>query len=463
MILAGDMTTKAIATWATGLESHAIPQSVQQAASRSLYNFVGCAIGGCNHLTVAKVKDSLVEFFGKPTSTVFGNHGSLRTDPQHGALLNGIASHVHDYDDTHLSTIIHPTGPVASAALAYAERCENPIAGSDLITALIIGIETSCKLGLAVWPSHYDIGWHITSSTGSIGAAVAVSKLMKLTESQTAHAIGIAATQVTGLREMFGSDTKAFHVGRAAQNGLLAAQLASKGFTSSETALEAKRGWANVVIGSSEHKPQLDKYCGLESPDGLGQTWEIEKNAFKPFPCGIVCHPAIDAAIQLHHDFQARNVKIEAVESVGIKVHPLVIELTSKRTPKDGLEGKFSVFHGAAVGLLHGKAGPAQYDDSVVTSTEVITLRDKIDARIGEDVKPDEALMTVRLKNGELLEKHVEHAVGSLDKPMIDSDLSEKFLDQCSLVLGKEAAGEASALAWRLGEVDDVREILRRL
>ncbi|USW58864.1 Putative MmgE/PrpD superfamily protein [Septoria linicola] len=457
------MTTKTIATWATGLGPHAIPQTVRQAASRSLYNYIGCAVGGCNHLTVSKVKDSLSDFFGKPTSTVFGNRESLRTDSQHAALLNGIASHVHDYDDTHLSTIIHPTGPVASAALAYAERCESPITGSDLITALIIGIETSCKLGLAVWPSHYDIGWHITSSTGSIGAAVAVAKLMELTENQTAHAIGIAATQVTGLREMFGSDTKAFHVGRAAQNGLLAAQLASKGFTSSESALEANRGWANVVIGSSEHKPQLDRFCTLESPDGLGQTWEIEKNAFKPFPCGIVCHPAIDAAIQLHHDFQARNVNIEDIQSVDIKVHPLVLELTSKRTPKDGLEGKFSVFHGAAVGLLFGKAGPAQYDDALVTSAQVITLRDRVNARIGEDIKPDEAYMTVRLRNGKILDKHVEHAVGSLEKPMTDSDLSDKFLDQCGLVLRREAAGEASALAWGLGEADDVGEILRRL
>ena len=454
-----EMATKTIAAWAANLQPSAIPSTVQKAASRSLYNYIGCTIGGSQHPTVLKVQESLSEYFGKPTSTIYGNSGTLRTDSPHAALLNGIASHVHDYDDTHLSTIIHPTGPIASAVLAYAES--RSVSGSDLITALTAGIETSCKLGLAVWPSHYDLGWHITSTTGSIGAAVALSKLMNLTESQTVHAIGIAATQVTGLREMFGSDTKAFHVGRAAQNGLLAAQLASKGFTSSEAALEAKRGWANVVLGSTTQTPQFDKYCSLESPEGLGRTWEVERNAFKPFPCGIVCHPAIDGAIQLHQQIRAKKARIEDIESVDIMVHPLVIELTSKRTPKDGLEGKFSVFHGAAVGLLYGKASPAEYADAIVTDSSVIAVRDKIQATIDESLRADECLITVTLKNGGVLQTHVEHAVGSLEKPMTDLQLTKKFLDQCSLVLGEQGAEQASTLAWKIGEARDVGEMLK--
>ncbi|KAK3104301.1 hypothetical protein LTR53_018503, partial [Teratosphaeriaceae sp. CCFEE 6253] len=189
-----------------------------------------------------------------------------------------------------------------------------------------------------------DIGWHITSSTGSVGAAVAVGKLMKLSEDQMAHAIGLAAVQVVGLREMFGSDTKSFHPGRAAQSGLLAALLAEQGYTSSSQALEAKRGWANVVAGGGS--PKLEHYLSQ-----LGQKWEIEANAFKPFPCGIVIHPAIDGSIQLRQEMMRKGLTTEQIESVELRVHPLVIELTSKRTPKDGLEGKFSVFHGAAIGL----------------------------------------------------------------------------------------------------------------
>jgi len=192
---------------------------VKTAALRSLYNYIGCTIGGSNHAAVTKAHDALSPFFGPSTASLLGHQGSSKTDAQHAALLNGIASHVHDYDDTHLATIIHPTGPVASALLAYAEY-KGSISGSDLLCALTAGIEASCKIGLAVWPEHYDIGWHITSSTGSVGAAVGVGKLMKLTEDQMAHAIGLAAVQVIGLREMFGSDTKSFHPGRAAQSGL---------------------------------------------------------------------------------------------------------------------------------------------------------------------------------------------------------------------------------------------------
>lgn len=267
------MATVKLARWATRLNSTAISASVDRAASRSLYNWIGCAIGGSQHDTVKKAHLALTPLFGAPTATLFGNNGTSRTDMQHACLLNGIASHVHDYDDTHLATIIHPTGPVASAILAYAEYV--PVSGRALMDALIAGIEASCKLGLSVWPEHYDIGWHITSTTGSIGAAVAVGKLMGLDEEAMANAIGLASVQVVGLREMFGSDTKSFHPGRAAQNGLLAALCAQQGFTSSTQALEAKRGWANVVAGGG--KPKLDHYL-----EELGQVWEIESNAFKP-------------------------------------------------------------------------------------------------------------------------------------------------------------------------------------
>ncbi|KAK5138266.1 hypothetical protein LTR08_003327 [Meristemomyces frigidus] len=457
------MATKHLAHWATSLTPSSIPASVQLAALRSLYNYVGCAIGGSNHGTVAKAYDALSPFFGPATSTLYGRggeHEGSKVDAQHAALLNGIASHVHDYDDTHLATIIHPTGPVASAVLAYAEyhatTTSSPVSGEETLCALTAGIEASCKIGLAVWPQHYDIGWHITSSTGSVGAAVAVGKLLKLTEDQMAHAIGIASVQVVGLREMFGSDTKSFHPGRAAQSGLLAALLAQKGYTSSPQALEAKRGWANVVAGGGT--PQLDKYVGE-----LGSKWEIEANAFKPYPCGIVCHPVIDGCIQLHHEMVAKSLKVEDVQSIEARVHPLVIELTSKRTPRDGLEGKFSVFHGGAVGLLYGKAGPAQYADNVVADLAVISLRDQIEATPDEQLAADETYLTVHFADGSKLEKHVQHAVGSLEVPMSDAQLTEKFVDQAALVLGKDGAQRASDAAWKIGQAEDIVKVLQAL
>jgi len=193
-----------------------------------------------------------------------------------------------------------------------------PVRGQDLLLALVAGIEAECKVGLAVWPEHYDVGWHITSTAGSIGAAVAVGKLLGLSPEQLTHAVGLAATQVVGLRDMFGSHTKSFHPGRAAQAGLLAALLAQRGYTSSAQALEAKRGWANVVAATkTDPQAGLQKWIGFGEADvGVGLftaaagkgRWEILRNSFKPFPCGIVIHPIIDACIRLHRDMEAKGL-----------------------------------------------------------------------------------------------------------------------------------------------------------
>ncbi|OQU96116.1 hypothetical protein CLAIMM_02247 [Cladophialophora immunda] len=454
------MATLRLAAWSTSLQSSDLPAAVSQAAVRSFYNWTGCALGGSNHPTTTTALEALAPFFGKPTSSILGHRsggGDIGSaDASHAALINGIASHVHDYDDTHLETIIHPTGPVASALLAQAEALGKPVAGDEFILALVAGIEAECKVGLAVWPKHYDIGWHITSTTGSIGAAVAVGKLLNLTTEQMAHAIGIAATQVTGLREMFGSDTKSFHVGRAAQNGLMAAVLASKGYTSSTQALEAKRGWVNVV-SETRH---LDAVMPT-----LGQVWETEKNSFKPFPCGIVVHPIIDACIQLHRDMRQRGLTAAQIRRVHCKVHPLVLELTGKKTPQDGLQAKFSVYHGGAVGLVLGKAGPAQYEDAVVTGAEIVAVRDRIDAAADAGLGADEAEVVVEFDGptAATLTKHVTHAIGSLEVPMTDAQLQDKFIDQVTPVLGAEGAKKASDAALALQGVADVSALAKGL
>lgn len=444
------MATKTLVHWAVNLKT--IPTETRHAALRSLYNYIGCAIGGSGHPTVTKAYTALAPLFGQSSSSLLGT--TSKVDMQNAALLNGIASHVHDYDDTHLATIIHPTGPVASALLAYAEFQGNSLGSDELLIALVTGIEASCKLGLAVWPEHYDIGWHITSTTGAIGAAVGVGKLMHLSESQLAHAIGIAAVHVIGLREMFGSDTKSFHPGQAAASGIVAALLARQGYTSSDHALEAKRGWANVVAGGGAGASRLDAILG-----SLGEKWEIESNSFKPFPCGIVCHPAIDAAIQCHNELAQRGVDPSQIKGASLKVHPLVVELTSKRFPRDGLEGKFSVFHGCAVGLLYGKAGPAQYEDSVVTASEVTELRNKVGITASDSIRADEAHLCVRLRD-ERVERHVVHALGSLEVPMTDEQLKQKFFDQVSMVLGNSAAVKASEAAWSMGNAEDILPLM---
>lgn len=196
---------------------------------------------------------------------------------------------------------------------------------------------------------------------------------------------------------------------------------------------------------------RLDEFVG-----SLGQVWEIEKNAFKPFPCGIVVHPVIDGCIQLHKDMKGQGLDVQGIRGVKCKVHPLVLELTGKKTPQDGLQAKFSVYHGAAIGLVLGKAGPAQYADDVVTSDEIVSVRDKIDAEADQKLGADETEIVVEFQDGKQLKKHVKHAIGSLEVPLTDEQLQEKFLDQVSLVLGEKGAKKASDTAWGLKDAGDV-------
>ncbi|OAQ78192.1 hypothetical protein VFPBJ_06311 [Purpureocillium lilacinum] len=464
------MATARLAHWAYNLTFADLPPDVVRAAVRSFYNWAGCTIGGSRHEAASIAHDTLSPFFGPAHASLLGL--SVSADAQHAALLNGIASHVHDYDDTHLDTIIHPTGPVASALLAVAEL-HAPVRGQDLLLALVAGIEAECKVGLAVWPEHYDVGWHITSTAGSIGAAVAVGKLLGLSPEQLTHAVGLAATQVVGLRDMFGSHTKSFHPGRAAQAGLLAALLAQRGYTSSAQALEAKRGWANVVAATkTDPQAGLQKWIGFGEADvGVGLftaaagkgRWEILRNSFKSFPCGIVIHPIIDACIRLHRDMEAKGLNAAHIQTVDVKVHALVLELTGKRTPVDGLQAKFSVYHSGACGLVLGRATPREYEDDVVHDPAIVSVRDKINAHAQEGRGADAASVTVVWQDGTMLEKHVAHAAGSREVPMDDAMLEKKFLGSCAPVLGDAKAKQASAALWGVATVHDVASIIQVL
>jgi len=200
---------------------------------------------------------------------------------------------------------------------------------------------------------------------------------------------------------------------------------------------------------------------GLATTERKGR-WEILRNSFKPFPCGIVIHPIIDACSQLHHQMQQEGLNIQHIEAVRARVHPLVLELTGKKEPRDGLEGKFSVYHGAAIGLLYGKGTPSQYEDSVVLDKKVIEIREKVVADADEGLRADEAIVVVEMEGERRLASHVEHAVGSLEVPMSDDMLREKFEDQCKTVLG-EGVKKASETCWGIESVEDMREIVRVL
>jgi 2-methylcitrate dehydratase PrpD len=437
--------TRTLARFVVEHDAARIPQNVRHEAARSFLNWLGCAVGACRHETVERALAALAPFSGPAQATVLGRGDRL--DAMHAALMNGITSHTFDFDDTHLKTVIHPSGPVASAILALAER--EPVSGADFLHAFILGVEVECRIGNAVYPEHYNVGWHITGTAGVFGAAAAAGRLLGLNEQQMVWALGIAATQSSGLREMFGTMCKPFHPGNAARNGLLAALLAQQDFTSSNQGIEAKRGFAHVL--STAFKPD-------EIIRGLGESWEIALNTYKPFACGIVIHPIIDACIQLRNEHGLEAGDIEAIEA---KVHPLVLELTGKKTPQVGLEGKFSVYHSAAAAIIYGAAGEAEYGDDVVVDPTLTALRDRVTAVEDKAMHEDQTRVTIRLKNGKTLDKFVAHAIGSLDRPMSDAALEDKFRAFAKGILSDAECERLIKLAWDIGGLKDAGEVAR--
>ena len=437
--------TRTLAKFLVSHKAADLPDGVRHEGARSLLNWVGCAVGASRHETVKRALSALYDLSGPRDATILGRRE--RVDIFQAALLNGATSHTFDFDDTHLKTVIHPSGPVLSAILALTER--QPVSGRDFLHAFILGVEAECRIGNSVFPNHYDAGWHITATAGVFGAAAAAGRLLKLNEQQMVWALGTAATQACGIRETFGTMTKPLHPGIAARNGLLAALLSKKNLTSAEQGIEGRRGFAAIL--STKFDPSA-------ITDGLGKTWEISTNSYKPYACGVVIHPAIDACIQLRNE---HKLKLDGIAKIDLKVHPLVLELTGRRAPLTGLEGKFSVYHSCAAAILLGEGGEAAYCDAIVRNPAVVRLRDQVHAVVKPGVQEDQMHITMTLKDGRVLEKHIEHVVGSLARPMSDSDLDAKFRGLCKGILPVVQAAKLADLCWRAGKLKSAAEIAR--
>jgi len=420
-----------------------LPAPVRKEGVRTLMNWVGVAVGGSHDETVNRAVAALTPFSGPPQANLLGR--TERFDIMNAAFINGVSSHIFDYDDTHLKTIIHPAGPVASAILAYSQY--RPVTGKDFLNALVLGVETELRIGNAVYPNHYDVGWHITGTCGVFGSAAATGKLMGLSVEQMVWALGLAASQPVGLRESFGSMNKSFNPGRAAANGIFAALLAAQNYTSSDGMIEAKRGWANTISTKQDYR---------EITDSLGSHWESTLNTYKPFACGIVIHPSIDAAIQLRNQ---EHLSADQIERIDLRVHPLVIELTGKKTPQIGLEGKFSIYHAVAIAIIDGAAGEKQFSDAKVRDPKTVELRDKVNAIVDPNIKPEQVDMTITLKDGRKLHKYIEHAIGSTQVPMTDQQLETKFSDLADGILTQQQTRALIDTCWHVEQLDSASEI----
>ncbi len=418
--------TAALARFVVDSRWSALPATVQREAGRATLNWLGCALSGCRDDVVERLWAGLQDFAGPPQATLLGR--GVKTDVLTAALLNAVSTNVLDFDDSHLATVMHPTAVVASALLALAEH--RRISGAEFLHALVLGIECACRIGNAVGPAHYEDGWHISGSCGVFGAAAAAGKVLGLNAQQMTWALGIAATSASGLRMMLGSMTKCYNLGHAARSGLNAALLAARGFTSSERALEAPRGFLNVLASNTD--------TGAITR-GLGEHWEILSLAYKPYPCGVVIHPVIDACL----DLRAQHaINAAAVARIEVAVNPLAIQLCGNPAPRDGLEAKLSIQHSAAVALLDGTAGVAQYLDARVADSAILALRAKVTLTADAAIGKAQARVRIVLSGGAAHEMFVEQARGSQGRPLSDDELQTKF---CSLAAGVLTTAQSDA------------------
>lgn len=438
-------TTQKLADFVSGARWDDVPENVRHEGMRSIVNWLGCAIGGCRDETVDVMIGTLRAFSGPEQATLLGR--GERFDALTAALLNGTSSNRLDFDDTHLRTVIHPTVPIAAGLIALAEY--RPMTGAEFLHAFILGVDVECRLGNAVSPEFYEQGWHITATTGVIGVAAACAKVMKLGAQRTNWAMGTAATQAGGLMETLGTMCKSFNMGVAARAGLMSALLAEKGFTSSPKIIEAPRGFLNVFAR---------RYDEAEVTKDLGTKWEILENAYKPYPCGIVIHPVIDGCLDLR---KAHGIDADAIAKIEATVNPLTVTLCGRKAPKDSLEGKLSVYHSAAVALRDGAAGVRQYLDDRVKAPEVIALRDKVEIKTDESIKPDQARVKVTLTAGKRYETFVEKARGSLERPLSDSELDVKFRALASTELEPSQIDKLAQACWSLAKLPDAAVLAR--
>jgi 2-methylcitrate dehydratase PrpD len=430
------------------------PDAVLAQARRATLDTLGVMLAGAAE-PVARAVRAVARADGSvPLCTVFGT--TLRASTAWAALANGAAGHAHDFDDTNFALMGHPSVPLLAAALASAEA--ETADGGAVALAYVLGFEIDAALGLAVNPAHYTRGWHATSSIGTLGCAAAAARLLGLEESQTRHALGIAASLASGLKENFGSMTKPFHAGHAAQSGVRAAQLAREGLTAADSALEGRQGYLAAFSGAT---------LAADALEGLGTRWQLSASgiAVKPYPSCALTHSAIDALVELRARHRIAAANVAAVE---VSVTAVVPDVLRHTRPANGLERKFSMQYCAAAALARGPLGLADFDDGPVADPATRQLMDRvhmvIDPTLPHELEQQAwTRVTVRLTDGTTFEEKPRGASGHPTAPLSDAELRAKFLACAAPVIGADAAeGVADQIA-HLEDIPDIRALTSRL
>ena len=446
--------TRELAQFVVSADLAACPEPARVQVRRAALDTIGVMLAGASEPVAAITRAVARIEGGAPLCRVLG--ASLRTSPTWAALCNGAAGHAHDFDDTNFALLGHPSVPLLATALACAEA--ELASGGEVMLAYLIGFEVSVALGLALNPGHYTRGWHATATLGTVGCAAAAARLQGLDAAQTTHALGIAASLASGLKENFGSMTKPYHAGHAALNAITAASLARAGMTASASALEGSQGFAAAFSGE-----KLAHGAFAE----LGREWQIVRSgiAVKPYPSCALTHSAIDALVALR---DAHGVSAEQVEDVEVGVNHVVPEVLRYPTPANGLERKFSMPYCAAAALARGRVGIGDFEDGPVRDPGVAALLPRVRMVVDPGL-PDRleqhawSRVTVRLTDGRTLASPPRGASGHPDAPLSDEQLRAKFLGCAAGVLTE---GDAEAVADQIAHIDavpDIRALTARL
>jgi 2-methylcitrate dehydratase PrpD len=453
----GRSVIEQLAAYAASETFEKLPEPAVSAARRAILDTLGVTLAGTVEPTAARVRAVIARRRGTDEATVVGT--PLRGPVEDAALANGTASHALDYDDLNQSLSGHPSAPILSAALPLAER--QRASGAALVAAFVAGVEIEAKLGRAVNPGHYEIGWHATATLGVFGAAASAARLLELSAERTAQALAIAASMASGIKANFGTDCKPLHVGHAARSGLEAAFLAEAGFTGNLRALEHRNGFGSTHGAGG--RPAWDlATAGLGAPHDL-----VEPGiGVKRFPACASTHQALDATLALAEEHAIDAAAVAAVECGVSYMAPNQLIYDRAVT---GLQGKFSMPYCVAVALLDRTVGLAQFADERVARADVQTLMPKVRMFVHPEQTTRESLptrfseVTIRLTDGRRLTRRVRHAKGQPQTPLTDAELTAKFRDCAARVLSPDRTERVLEAVLTLQTQPDVGKLARML
>ncbi len=432
--------THELARFTVGIRYEDLPAAVRFMARQCLLDWLGVTIAGSREPLALMLKAEAAEEGGAPRAMLFGGGG--RTSMGQAALVNGSAGHALDFDDVLGAMTGHATAPVAPAVLALAEG--RGLDGRRAIAGMVAGIEVEARLGRVLGDSHYAKGWHATGTVGAFGAAAAAANMLGLDAARTACALGIAGTQAAGLKSMFGTMCKPLHAGKAARNGLMAATLAERGFTSRDDVLDCAQGFTDTQTATFQPEALL------EEPD----RFHILDTLFKYHPACYGTHATIEACLAI-----ADNPAFDAgdVERVEVKVPAKALRMCNIAAPQTGLEAKFSLAYNAGLGLTKKATGALDiYFDENLDQPDVHAIRDRVSVEGSGNMPKFAADVVVHLGNGVALRSAGDVGTPARDLGRQWEKLQGKFRALATSLLGAEAA---EALIEAVGNLDAAGDV----